>query len=50
MASVPKPASERWDGAWRGFASGSWQRRVNVREFIQHDYTPYEGDAIELLA
>ncbi|QNK02131.1 formate C-acetyltransferase [Dyella telluris] len=30
--------------AWRSFAPGSWQERVNVREFIQRNYTPYEGD------
>ena len=30
--------------AWRGFAPGKWQSRVNVREFIQRNYTPYEGD------
>ena len=29
---------------WRGFAQGTWQSRVNVREFIQRNYTPYEGD------
>jgi len=45
MATIPKPASERWDVAWRGFAPGNWQSRVNVREFIQRNYTPYEGDA-----
>ena len=39
-----KPASEKWDVAWRGFAPGSWQSHVNVREFIQSNYTPYEGD------
>ena len=44
MASIPKVANERWDVAWRGFAPGSWQSRVNVREFIQRNYTPYEGD------
>src|SRR5438309_4352081 len=33
------------DGAWRGFIPGSWQERVNVREFIQRNYAPYEGDA-----
>jgi formate C-acetyltransferase len=39
-------ASERTigDEAWRGFVPGAWQSRVNVREFIQHNYTPYEGD------
>ena len=30
--------------AWRGFAPGLWRQRVNVREFIQRNYTPYEGD------
>jgi formate C-acetyltransferase len=31
-------------GPWRGFAPGIWQSLVNVREFIQRNYTPYEGD------
>jgi formate C-acetyltransferase len=44
MASIPKVENERWDVAWRVFAPGSWQTRVNVREFIQRNYTPYEGD------
>ena len=30
---------------WKNFASGSWQEEVNVRDFIQKNYTPYEGDA-----
>lgn len=30
--------------AWRGFNPGLWQRDVNVRWFIQQNYTPYEGD------
>jgi formate C-acetyltransferase len=30
--------------AWRGFAPGKWQSQVNVREFIQRNYTPYEED------
>src|SRR5688572_20060346 len=29
---------------WRGFKPGLWQRDVNVRWFIQQNYTPYEGD------
>jgi formate C-acetyltransferase len=33
------------NGAWRGFKPGLWQRDVNVRWFIQQNYTPYEGDA-----
>ena len=44
MSALLKPASEKWDIAWRGFTPGSWQSRVNVREFIQRNYTPYEGD------
>ena len=44
MAVNPSFASERWDIAWRGFTPGAWQSRVNVREFIQQNYTPYEGD------
>jgi formate C-acetyltransferase len=31
--------------AWRGFKPGLWQRDVNVRWFLQQNYTPYEGDA-----
>ncbi len=30
---------------WRGFAEGSWTTSINVRSFIQHNYTPYTGDA-----
>ena len=44
MSAILKPASEKWDVAWRGFASGSWQSRGNVREILQRNYPPYEGD------
>ncbi|RCU52840.1 MULTISPECIES: formate C-acetyltransferase [Corallincola] len=30
--------------AWDGFTAGDWQTEVNVRDFIQKNYTPYEGD------
>jgi formate C-acetyltransferase len=30
--------------AWKGFKGGNWQNEVNTREFIQTNYTPYEGD------
>lgn len=30
--------------AWEGFTGGDWQTEVNVRDFIQKNYTPYEGD------
>jgi formate C-acetyltransferase len=29
---------------WQGFTSGLWQKEINVRDFIQQNYTPYEGD------
>ena len=30
--------------AWNGFAGGTWQQEIDVRDFIQKNYTPYEGD------
>jgi formate C-acetyltransferase len=29
--------------AWRGFDSGLWEKQIDVRDFIQRNYTPYEG-------
>ena len=29
---------------WEGFNTGLWQSEINVRDFIQQNYTPYEGD------
>jgi formate C-acetyltransferase len=29
---------------WQGFRTGLWQKEINVRDFIQQNYTPYEGD------
>jgi formate C-acetyltransferase len=34
---------------WHGFTEGNWTKEVNVRDFIQKNYTPYEGNA-EFLA
>ena len=31
--------------AWKDFEKGDWQDEINVRDFIQHNYTPYEGDS-----
>ena len=31
--------------AWRTFTSGRWTETIDVRDFIQRNYTPYEGDA-----
>ncbi|HAT1618597.1 TPA: formate C-acetyltransferase [Raoultella planticola] len=30
--------------AWQGFKGTDWKADINVRDFIQHNYTPYEGD------
>ena len=29
---------------WRGFESGTWVKEINVRSFIKHNFTPYDGD------
>ena len=29
---------------WEGFAGKNWRNSVDVRDFIQENYTPYEGD------
>ena len=29
---------------WKGFTNGDWENEVDVRSFIQTNYTPYEGD------
>ncbi|MBO9555781.1 pyruvate formate lyase family protein, partial [Cellulomonas sp.] len=31
--------------AWKGFTPGPWADRIDVRDFIQRNYTPYEGDS-----
>lgn len=36
---VKKPAN-----AWDGFTSGLWRKEVNVRDFIQQNFKPYDGD------
>ena len=30
--------------AWHGFRTGLWQKEINVRDFIQQNYEPYDGD------
>mgnify|MGYP001078393811 FL=1 len=29
---------------WEGFTGGAWQEEIDVRDFIQKNYTPYDGD------
>src|SRR3954468_3461800 len=42
MAAEPKRAKA--DEAWDFFEPGLWQKEINVRDFIQQNYEPYEGD------
>jgi formate C-acetyltransferase len=37
-------SAEKRNPAWDGFTEGLWQKEINVRDFIQQNYTPYEGD------
>ena len=30
--------------SYEGFVPGIWQERIDVRDFIQRNYTPYSGD------
>ena len=30
--------------AWEGFEAGTWTREINVRSFIRHNFTPYDGN------
>ncbi len=30
--------------AWQGFEKGQWTSTIDVRDFIQANYKPYEGD------
>ena len=32
-------------GPWRSFAPGAWQDAIDVRDFIQCNFTPYDGDS-----
>ena len=42
--SAPKAAADTTEAAWEGFAGSLWQKEINVRAFIQVNYTPYDGD------
>ena len=29
---------------WAGFEGGTWVEEINLRSFIRHNFTPYDGD------
>src|SRR5215813_10212597 len=39
-----KAAREKSIPAWEGFRGGLWQHDINVRDFIQQNFEPFEGD------
>ena len=39
------PTEATVNDAWRSFNSGNWDKEIDVRDFIQKNYTPYEGEA-----
>jgi len=47
MSSSPStPTKDTATGSpWDGFRGALWQKEINVRAFIQLNYTPYEGDS-----
>jgi formate C-acetyltransferase len=46
MTATAAPAKKTGplEAAWKGFHSGLWQADIDVRDFIQQNYTPYDGD------
>jgi hypothetical protein len=41
---APSAESARVTAAWNGFKPGLWQKHIDVRDFIQQNYEPYDGD------
>jgi formate C-acetyltransferase len=44
MATTVRQIATQKVAQWEGFNPGLWQSGINVRDFIQQNYTPYEGD------
>lgn len=43
--STERATETETPAAWRGFEPGLWQDLVDVRDFVQTNYTPYQGNA-----
>jgi len=41
---TPEPSETKSLTPWEGFRGGIWQKELDVRDFIQQNYRPYEGD------
>ena len=46
MSQIPTATENKAEQppAWEGFVPGNWCEEIDVRDFIQKNYTPYEGD------
>jgi formate C-acetyltransferase len=44
VSAVKEEAKALTPAGWEGFALNLWQKEINVRDFIQQNYTPYEED------
>ena len=44
VTTAPATNSAEATSPWRGFRTGLWQKEINVRDFIQQNYEPYNGD------
>lgn len=44
-AATQATGTDNLPAAWEGFTTGPWQDAIDVRDFIQRNYTPYAGDA-----
>src|SRR6185295_4568284 len=44
VTAVTAETAEGTASPWRGFRPGLWQNEINVRDFIQQNYEPYDGD------
>ena len=45
VTPTPVDQADAIPAAWDGFVAGPWQDAIDVRDFIQRNYTPYSGDA-----
>src|SRR4026207_1852760 len=44
MATTARRIATERVAQWEGFNVGLWQSEINVRDFIQQNYQPYDGD------
>src|SRR5687767_13210801 len=49
LTPLREPAVDLGTPPWHGFQDGPWQTAIDVRDFIQRNYEPYEGDGTFLV-